>query len=126
MAKFPTICNGDDTETQLPHKWEICGSCEGHGKSSAYLGAFTRDDLDDAGEEFCEDYFAGRLDRPCEECGGSGKVAVADEGRMTKAQRKAWKDQCDDDADYHATVEAERRAEHFMDCRFAGADPWDN
>lgn len=126
MGKFPTLYNGDDTETQLPHKWEICGHCEGEGTSSAHLGAFTGDQMAEMDDEFIEDYFAGRYDRACEHCGGSGKVAVADEAKMTKAQRKAWAEQCEEDRDYRATVEAERRAEHFMDCRFAGVSPWDN
>ena len=37
---------GDGTETTLPFKWAICGQCDGHGKSSAYLGAFTREEAE--------------------------------------------------------------------------------
>lgn len=56
-------------------KWEICDSCEGDGKSSAYLGSFTRDEFDEHFDaEEADDYFAGRYDRRCEDCDGSGKV----------------------------------------------------
>lgn len=83
----------DGSETVLPHRWVICSSCEGEGKSSAYLGAFTRDQLDEEGPEFIEDYFAGHYDRACDRCGGAGKVKVADTKAMTRAQRAEYREQ---------------------------------
>jgi hypothetical protein len=69
-------------------KWRICPRCEGEGKSSAWLGAFTAEEFQDS---FCDDeaadYMAGRYDRTCEECGGSGKVTQTDEDRY--ADRRA-------------------------------------
>lgn len=56
-------------------KFIVCPSCEGTGGSSAYLGSFTSDDIDQMDGEFMEDYFAGNFDRPCEECRGQRVVA---------------------------------------------------
>lgn len=83
----------DGTEKELPVKWCICGQCEGHGKSSAYLGAYTQDEMDEAGEDFIEDYFAGNYDRTCESCNGSGKVQEPDYERMTTADAAAFRKQ---------------------------------
>jgi len=60
-------------------KWRICPRCDGEGQSSAYLGTYTADEMNEEGPEFQEDYIAGKYDRPCEECGGSGKVTQEDE-----------------------------------------------
>lgn len=51
-------------------KFIVCPACEGTGGSSAYLGAFTSDDMHDMDEEFMEDYFAGSFDRTCDHCQG--------------------------------------------------------
>jgi hypothetical protein len=56
-------------------KWQICPRCEGEGKSSAYLGAFSAEEFHDQfNDDEADDYIAGRYDRTCEMCGGSGKV----------------------------------------------------
>lgn len=52
-------------------RFVVCYACDGRGLSSAYLGAFTAGELDEMGEDFAVDYFAGRLDRACETCGGN-------------------------------------------------------
>jgi DnaJ-class molecular chaperone len=51
--------------------WQICPHCEGDGHHAKSLGVIN---MEDADEEFREDYFAGRYDRTCEICNGSGKV----------------------------------------------------
>lgn len=107
--KTPVLLCDDDTEIELPVKWIICGHCQGHGKSSAYLGAFTMDDMHEAGPDFQEEYMAGRYDRTCDACEGSGKVAVADYSRMTKEQRDEYKAQLRADAECRAEERAERR-----------------
>ena len=84
------LYDDDGGERELPTKFEVCGQCEGRGKSSAYLGAFTRDDFEDEGPEFEEDYFAGRYDRACETCGGKRVVEVVDREKLSKADLKAW------------------------------------
>lgn len=111
MAKQPILFCDDGSEIELPSKWVICSCCDGHGKSSAYLGAFTRDDLDDEGIDFQEDYFAGRYDRACDDCGGTGKVLIADYERMTPDQRAAYDDQCRIDREDRETTRMERLME---------------
>jgi RecJ-like exonuclease len=82
----------------LPFKWCICPHCEGNGTSSAYLGAFTGEQLRDD-PEFAEDYIAGHYDRACDTCGGSGKVKVVDARRTPKADLKAYRRQQADNAE---------------------------
>lgn len=55
-------------------KFIVCPSCQGTGSSSAYLGAFTSDDMHDMDDEFMEDYFSGSFDRQCDECKGQRVV----------------------------------------------------
>lgn len=105
--RAPFICLGDDTEVELPFKYVICSVCEGHGKSSAYLGAYTKSEMDEAGDEFYEDYMAGRYDKPCEHC-DDGKAKVADLSRMTKQERKLYREQCEEEREYRAMCRAER------------------
>lgn len=111
MVKYPGYFSDDDGEfVQVPYKWEICSQCRGEGKSSAYLGAYTWDELHEQGDEFIEDYFAGNYDRVCDCCDGSGKVTVPDYGKMTEEQEKKYMEQME--ADY--AYESERRAEMRM------------
>ena len=78
-------------EVDLPAKFQVCGDCSGMGGSSAYLGAFTRDEMDEMGEEFLEDYRAGNFDRPCETCQGQRVVAVVDEDECDPALLEEFK-----------------------------------
>jgi len=73
----------DVVTTSLPARWEICGECDGDGKSSAYLGDFSMDDLNED-PDFAEEYFAGRYDRACPCCKGAGKVLVVDRERCMR------------------------------------------
>jgi DnaJ-class molecular chaperone len=82
MTKTPGFYDDEGEFHPLPFKWAICPSCGGHGKSSAYLGAFTGEQMRDD-PEFAEDYMAGHYDRTCEECGGSGKVKEINERRIS-------------------------------------------
>jgi excinuclease UvrABC ATPase subunit len=108
MARVLTLIDDEGAEEQLPLKWEICGCCEGRGKSSAYLGAFTREDMDEEGPEFMEDYMAGHYDRACDDCGGSGKVQVVDYDKLTADQKKQYDDAVDEEASYQRMCAAER------------------
>ena len=108
--KTPTLFCDDGTETELPFRWEICGHCRGEGKSSAYLGAYTRDEMDEQGQEFFEDYMAGRYDRACDRCDGAGKVKRVDWLKLTREQRRAWNEQVRSDREMAAEEAAERRA----------------
>lgn len=108
MSRTPFLCIGDDTEVELPFKWVICSVCDGHGKSSAYLGAYTQSDMDEAGQDFYEDYMAGCYDKPCEHCEG-GKAKIADLSRMTKEERRLYRDQCKEEREYRALCRAEQK-----------------
>ncbi len=89
----------------LPFTWGICDACSGHGASSAYLGAFTAEEIrDDA--DFAEDYFAGRFDRPCGECGGTGKVQDLDRDACTEEELALFDEQ---EEDLHRSRETERQ-----------------
>jgi hypothetical protein len=115
-AKLPTATietDEGDVEVALPFKWVICGHCRGHGTSSAYLGAITQADREPGGtwedpEEFA-DYMAGRYDRECDRCGGSGKVAVVDRERAEPEHLKAWDAECQAEREIRAAEAAERR-----------------
>jgi hypothetical protein len=91
---------GNEREVRVPARYVICTHCRGTGMSSSHLGAFTRDEMDEQGPEFLEDYMAGVYDKPCHECEG-GKVLLVDraaiEARGTQAQRAAlaWQDEDD-------------------------------
>lgn len=104
-----TLYRDDGSETPVQFKWCICGGCDGSGKSSAYLGAFTRENLDDQGDEFCEDYFAGNYDRACDRCEGTGKVQIADRKAMSRADLAIWDEQRCAEAEDRACQAAERR-----------------
>ena len=82
--------DGVEHQTVVPAKWVICVNCNGSGSSTTYLGAYTRDELDEQGPEFLEDLMSGAYDRPCDSCGGSGKVLIIDEENCTThAQHEA-------------------------------------
>jgi hypothetical protein len=109
MCKAPVLYCDDDTEIELPFKWAICSACDGHGKSSAYLGAFTQSEMDEQGPDFFDEYMAGGYDRTCDGCDGLGRVKVADPKRMPIKQRLAYARQLADDAEIDAIHDAERR-----------------
>lgn len=109
MPTTPILFCDDGSEIELPFKWVICSACSGHGKSSAYLGAYTSDDMDEAGPEFRDEYMAGRYDRPCISCDGAGKHKVADGSRMTQEQRAAYRYQRQEERETRAIEAAERR-----------------
>ncbi len=76
MSYRPTfiIEDADGLEHPVPHRWVICTTCQGEGVSSAYLGAFTHEQMQDEGPEFLEEYLSGGLDRACDTCNGRGSV----------------------------------------------------
>jgi RecJ-like exonuclease len=109
-ASIILFTSATDTQIALPTKWEICCTCEGHGKHSRRFGAITSEDrYGEWDEESFADYMAGHYDARCEDCEGEGKVRVADWSRMTPAQTQAYKEQLADDAEVDAIYAAERR-----------------
>lgn len=120
----------DKVEYKLPARWVICGDCDGSGKT--YLGwaaseqpALTYDDFYEEGPEFMEDYFAGRYDRTCPCCHGSGKELIIDREAIVQYDEVSGKetvlnpslhsilvryeDFLEEDAYYQAERDAERR-----------------
>lgn len=69
-------CSGSG-RIELPWQWVVCSQCRGHGTSSAYLGAFTAEQMRED-PEFAEDYMRGDYDRTCETCGGRRVVPEPD------------------------------------------------
>lgn len=104
-----TLFDGDEEqEHDLPAIWCICSECEGEGKSSAYLGAFTGEEMRDD-PDFFEDYRAGRYDRRCEACKGSGKSKRIDWSRVPKSLARKIRAQLREQAEDDAIARAERR-----------------
>ncbi len=109
--------DGDEITVDFPTRWEICGDCQGEG--TTYLGwaaadqpAFTREDFEDEGPDFMEEYIGGVYDKECPTCDGTGKVREIDEDVAESKYPvafKAYLDDCKSEADYRAMVRAEQR-----------------
>lgn len=104
------VTDDDGNEVALPMRWVVCPQCEGRGGTSAHLGAFTWDEMDDMGDEFREDYFSGRYDRSCNLCHGRTTVEEADWDLMTPEQERLYECFLDAKYQYDAVAAAERRA----------------
>lgn len=86
----PIVLNaGTEDEMRIPARNEVCAGCEGDGRQDAWTGAMTAGEFAEQGDEFAEDYLAGRYDVPCRECNGRGLVVVVDEERATPEQLDA-------------------------------------
>lgn len=92
------------TDDGMPRRWAICDECCGEGKSSAHLGCFSMEDLQED-PDFCSDYFSGRYDRACQACHGTGKVKEIAYDHCTPEQMEALRIE----ADANAELAAERR-----------------
>ena len=109
----PILYCDDGSEIELPCKWEICSVCEGGGTDRGASvecdgGGFTSEEWAEQDEDFREDYLAGRYDRDCAHCNGSGKVEVADFSKMTKQQRREYREQQRELAECDAIERMER------------------
>jgi len=70
----------------LPSKVVVCSRCDGKGTSTAYLGAYTPEEMDEQGPEFFDDYMGGMYDRQCDVCNGLRVTAVILWDELTKEQ----------------------------------------
>ncbi len=73
-----------DGSVVLPAKYEVCTRCHGtgsHVNPNVDGNGLSRDDMDELGPEFFEDYMSGVYDVRCEECDGDRVVAVVDRPR---------------------------------------------
>lgn len=100
--------DGSTEEKVLPSKWAICPTCDGDGKHSHALGAFTREDMDYEGPDFMEDYMNGAYDQTCDVCNGSGKIRVLDENACSKEDLEAYTKWERDEAEFQAICRSER------------------
>lgn len=99
-----------EVEVQVPARWVICSQCDGEGKSSAYLGAYTAEEFHEAfSDDDQQAYFRGEYDRTCECCRGRGSILEPDESVMSGAQREALRIEREVDADERACLRAEQR-----------------
>lgn len=107
--KLPTMPDEDGDDIPLPHTFEVCPQCRGHGTSSAHLGSFTQSEWDEQGPEFQEDYMRGFYDRQCDVCDGERVVPVVDESRMSPELLKQWRKHVEFEVRYREMCEMERR-----------------
>lgn len=93
-----TYIDGDELPSHfnVTMKWEVCGTCEGHGRHvdpSIDACGISREDFDND-PDFEEDYFGGRYDVSCYECDGR-RVMPAFELRLDIRNSLALKPQFD-------------------------------
>lgn len=94
----------DGVEYSLPTVMEVCPTCHGRGRHVNRTidgNGITRDEMDELGPEFLENYLGGVYDVPCEECDGRNVIEVADIDLMPLSAVKA----------YHAWRQAEWEAD---------------
>lgn len=111
--KAPVIYDPTGEPIELPYRIALCDACEGKGTTVRHVecdgGGFTASEWAEQDEDFREDYLSGVYDRPCPECKGAGRVAVADESRMSPELIQAYRDDARAEAELRAEEEAERR-----------------
>lgn len=116
--------DGEETTHELPARFEVCPTCEGHGTHltpSIRDHAYSRDEFMEAfdDEEDRAQYFrrGGIYDVQCEECKGRRVVPVVAEDLVTTEQRPIldlWARQEQSRLDYERETTAERQMEARM------------
>lgn len=92
---------------------EICYLCNGDGKHvnpSIDSNGITGEEMAELGEDFREEYFSGVYDVVCYACKGRNWTHVVDPDNSDPAGIEAWYRWQEDESNYRAEVEAERRA----------------
>ncbi len=113
----------DDTEieqdVEIPFTWAVCPTCRGNGthtNPSIDCNGLTAEDFAED-PDFAEDYFGGRYDVTCYDCGGERLTPAIDRDNIdaeTAAMIDRVQKQIDEDAEYEAIAHAERMAELRM------------
>lgn len=108
--------DGEEYETKIPAKYEVCSRCEGHGTHlTPSIGehAYSQEEFEESfcDEEDREQYFrrGGIYDVRCEECSGKRVVLVPDWDHCPSDLRAEYEAHLDEEADYEAMCAAERR-----------------
>lgn len=115
MPIFPYTYEDDEKSAEpitveLPAHFEVCSTCQGDGKSSAHLGAFTSSEWAEQDDDFKEAYLGGKYDRQCKTCKGQRVVPVVDREACKTPEQKAALEHMDAQAEY----ERDRRSEQRM------------
>lgn len=101
--------DGEPIVHELPAMWIICGQCRGEGMSSAYLGAISQEDRErDWDPDDWDAYMDGAYDRPCDCCGGTGKVRELNEEACDKEVLALYHKAAQEEREYEAMCRAER------------------
>lgn len=125
LTILPTDEDGDETEHDLPSKFEVCHRCEGHGTHlNPAIGehAYTREEFEESfDEEGREEYFrrGGIYDVTCHECKGRRVVPVVDESCLSAGQKEVFA-RLQKQKEERARWAAEERAERMMEARMLG------
>ena len=107
-----TYTTPDGGEDQLPARYDVCPRCRGEGSHTnpAVDGhGISREEMDELGDEFFDDYMSGVYDIACEKCKGQRVVLVADEERVTPEQLREYEQHLEAEWAYARECEQERR-----------------
>lgn len=114
MVATVTLYNEEDhseSDEDIPVLFEVCPTCNGKGKHvnpSIDCNGLTAEDFAED-PDFAESYISGMYDVPCYGCDGRRVVPVVDEERTPRDLLAKLHQKWQDEADYRATVMAERR-----------------
>ena len=106
--------DGEEVETGLPAKYEVCDRCEGtggHVNPSVDGDGLTAEDFAED-PDFAEDYMSGVYDVTCEECSGLRVVLCVDREaaeRECPEMLKRYDDQMRCNAEIEREIAMERR-----------------
>ena len=100
----------EDSRKELPAKMEVCGRCDGRGvhDPDGFSNGFTREDFAED-PDFAEDYFAGKYDVKCTECGGRNVVLVIDRDKSDPVTLEVVDEWMQEEDDYLRIRDMERR-----------------
>jgi DnaJ-class molecular chaperone len=123
--KAPIIYDDEGEAIELPFRIALCPECGGRGTTTRHIepdgGGFTASEWAEAcgdDDEFADNYFSGRYDRPCDECDGAGRIAEPDERQMSPTLRKLYREDAEMMRELRAEERAEREAEEGWARRF--------
>lgn len=111
---FTTVDDeGYERKIRLPAVAVVCDRCNGEGThvNPAIDGhGLTWEEIDElGGDEFMDDYLGGVYDVSCEECNGERIIWNPDTSRANPDDLKLWEEHLQEEYEYRAMVEAERR-----------------
>jgi hypothetical protein len=115
VAVVRLIDDDEESEHEVPIKFEVCETCDGagtHVNPSVDSNGLTAADFAED-PDFAEDYISGAYDVQCYECGGHRVVPVIDEERLNDEQKELLK-KLDKQNEERAASRREREAERRM------------